>query len=88
MGIFTKRMNKTGAVAGMIVGISFTAAYIIFFRFIPDLDKPEYWLWGISPEGISTLGIAINFIVSTVVAAFTPPPPEEVQAMVEDIRVT
>ena len=88
MGIFTKRMNKTGAVAGMITGISFTAAYIIFFRFInPDLDKPEFWLWGISPEGIGTLGMVINFIVATVVSAFTPPPPEEVQAMVEEIRV-
>lgn len=88
MGIFTKRMNKTGAVAGMIVGISFTAAYIIFFRFInPELDKPENWLWGISPEGIGTLGMVINFIVATGVSAFTPPPPEEVQTMVAEIRV-
>ena len=88
MGIFTKRMNKTGAVAGMIVGITFTAAYIIFFRFInPDLDKPEFWLWGISPEGIGTLGMVLNFIVATVVSVFTSPPPEEVQALVEDIRV-
>lgn len=88
MGIFTKRMNKTGAVAGMIVGISFTAAYIIFFRFInPVLDTPEHWLWGISPEGIGTLGMVLNFIVATVVSAFTPPPPEEVQALVEEIRV-
>ena len=88
MGIFTKRMNKTGAVTGMIVGITFTAAYIIFFRFInPDLDKPEFWLWGISPEGIGTLGMVLNFIVATAVSAFTPPPPEEVQALVEDIRV-
>ena len=88
MGIFTKRMNKTGAVAGMIVGITFTAAYIIFFRFInPAIDNPEYWLWGISPEGIGTLGMVINFIVATVVSAFTPPPPDEVQALVEEIRV-
>lgn len=88
MGIFTKRMNKTGAVAGMIVGISFTAAYIIFFRFLkPGLDTPEHWLWGISPEGIGTLGMVLNFIVATVVSAFTPPPPEDVQALVEEIRV-
>lgn len=88
MGIFTKRMNKTGAVTGMIVGITFTAAYIIFFRFInPELDKPEYWLWGISPEGIGTLGMVLNFIIATVISAFTPPPPKEVQALVEDIRV-
>lgn len=88
MGIFTKRMNKTGAVTGMIVGITFTAAYIIFFRFInPDLDKPEFWLWGISPEGIGTVGMIINFIVATVVSISTSPPPEEVQTLVEEIRV-
>ncbi len=88
MGIFTKRMNKLGAVAGMIVGISFTAGYIIFFRFInPNLDTPEHWLWGISPEGIGTVGMIINFIVAAVVSAFTTPPPEDVQALVEEIRV-
>ncbi len=88
MGIFTKRMNKLGAVAGMIVGISFTAGYIIFFRFInPNLDTPEHWLWGISPEGIGTVGMIINFIVAAVVSASTTPPPDEVQALVEEIRV-
>ena len=88
MGIFTKRMNKLGAVAGMIVGISFTAGYIIFFRFInPNLDTPEHWLWGISPEGIGTVGMIINFIVADVVSGFTSPPPEEVHTLVEEIRV-
>lgn len=88
MGIFSKRMNKAGAVAGMIVGFTFTAAYIIFFKFIqPDLNTSEYWLWGISPEGIGTLGMVINFIVATVVSTFTSPPPEEVQGLVEEIRV-
>ncbi|MCE2401292.1 cation acetate symporter [Candidatus Poribacteria bacterium] len=88
MGIFSKRMNKAGAVAGMVVGITFTAAYIIFFKFIkPDLNTAEYWLWGISPEGIGTLGMVLNFIVAAVVSAFTPPPPEEVQVLVEDIRI-
>ena len=88
MGIFTKRMNKNGAVAGMIVGITLTAAYIIFFKFIrKDLDSAEFWLWGISPEGIGTIGMALNFIVATVVSVFTPPPPEEVQELVEEIRV-
>ena len=88
MGIFTKRMNKDGAVAGMIVGITFTAAYIIFFKFIrKDLDSPEFWLWGISPEGIGTIGMLLNFIVASVVSAFTPQPPDDVQALVEDIRV-
>ncbi|MDE0315468.1 MAG: cation acetate symporter [Candidatus Poribacteria bacterium] len=88
MGIFSKRMNKAGAVAGMIVGFTFTAAYIIFFKFIkPDLNTSEYWLWGISPEGIGTLGMVLNFIVSIAVSIFTPPPPEEVQVLVEEIRV-
>ena len=88
MGIFSKRMNKTGAVAGMIVGFTFTAAYIIFFKFIkPDLNMSQYWLWGISPEGIGTLGMVLNFIVALCVCAFTSPPPEEVQVLVEDIRV-
>lgn len=81
-------MNKAGAVCGMIVGITFTAAYIIFFKFIkPELNTPENWLWGISPEGIGTLGMVLNFIVSICVCALTPPPPEEVQVMIEEIRV-
>ena len=88
MGIFSKRMNKAGAVAGMIVGITFTATYIIYFKFInPDLNTSENWLWGISPEGIGTLGMALNFIVAIVVSAFTPPPPAEVQTLVDNIRV-
>ena len=88
MGIFSKRMNKEGAISGMIAGITFTAAYIIFFKFIsPELNTPDYWLWGISPEGIGTLGMVINFIVSLSVSARTSPPPDEVQALVDDIRV-
>ena len=88
MGIFSKRMNKAGAVAGMIVGISFTALYIIFFNYIrPDLNKPDNWFLGISPEGIGTVGMMLNFIVSICVSAMTPPPPDEVQNLVEEIRV-
>lgn len=88
MGIFSKRMNKAGAVAGMIVGISFTALYIIFFKFIrPELNVSDNWLLGISPEGIGTVGMMLNFIVSICVSAMTPPPPEEVQNLVEEIRV-
>ena len=72
----------------MIVGITFTAAYIIFFKFIsPELNKPDYWLLGISPEGIGTVGMVLNFIVSIVISSMTPPPPEEVQNLVEEIRV-
>ena len=88
MGIFSKRMNKEGAISGMIVGITFTAAYIIFFKFIsPELNTSDHWLWGISPEGIGTLGMVLNFIVSISVSAMTSPPPDEVQALVDDIRV-
>ena len=88
MGIFSKRMNTAGAVSGMIVGITFTAAYIIYFKFInPELNTSEHWVWGISPEGIGTVGMVLNFIVSISVAALTPPPPDEVQALVDDIRV-
>ena len=88
MGIFSKRMNKAGAVSGMIVGITFTAAYIVYFKFInPSQNTPAHWWWGISPEGIGTLGMVLNFIVSIVVSALTPPPPAEVQALVDDIRV-
>ena len=88
MGIFSKRMNKEGAISGMIVGITFTAAYIIFFKFIsPELNTPDHWLWGISPEGIGTVGMVLNFIVSLSVSALTAPPPDEVQALVDDIRI-
>ncbi len=88
MGIFSKRMNKAGAISGMIIGITFTATYIIYFKFInPAQNTPAHWWWGISPEGIGTLGMMMNFIVSIAVSALTPPPPVEVQALVDDIRV-
>ena len=87
MGIFWKRMNNVGAVSGMIVGITFTAGYIIFFKFIsPQLNAPDYWLFGISPEGIGTLGMVLNFLVSVPVSLLTSPPPSEVQALVDNIR--
>ena len=88
MGIFSKRMNKFGAVSGMIVGITFTAGYIIFFKFVrPELNMSGHWLLGISPEGIGMLGMILNFAVSITVSALTPPPPTEIQELVEDIRV-
>lgn len=87
MGIFSKKMNKEGAIAGMISGITFTAAYIIFFKFIsPELNTPEYWLLGISPEGIGIIGMLINFIFAAVVMKFTAQTPLEIQQMVEGIR--
>lgn len=88
LGIFWKRMNKYGAISGMITGIGFTAAYIIFFKFVsPELNSEEHWFLGISPEGIGTLGMFINVVVSVVVSLVTPEPPEEIQQFVENIRV-
>ena len=87
MGIFWKRMNNVGAISGMIVGISFTAGYIIFFKFIaPELNTPAHWLLGISPEGIGTLGMVLNFLVSVPVSLLTAPPPPDVQELVDNIR--
>jgi cation/acetate symporter len=86
-GIFDKRMNKEGAISGMIVGLVFTTAYIIYFK--PQLGGPGtpegYW-FGISPEGIGTLGMLLNFLVAIVVSRLTPPPPKDVQEMTESIR--
>ncbi len=88
MGIFQKKMNREGAVTGMVVGIIFTAAYIIYFKFVaPEKNTAEHWLWGISPEGIGTVGMVLNFIVAQLIARFTPEPPAEVQEEVEHIRV-
>lgn len=85
LGIFSKRMNMQGAISGMLSGLIFTGAYIIYFKY--GSGKPENYWFGISPEGIGTLGMLLNFVVALTVAAFTPAPPEKVQEMVEDIRV-
>ncbi|NNE94262.1 MAG: cation acetate symporter [Verrucomicrobiales bacterium] len=88
LGIFSKRMNKYGAITGMVIGIVFTAAYIIYFKFInPDANSKENWFLGISPEGIGTVGMMINFAVAFVISAFTPKPPQDVVDMVENIRL-
>lgn len=88
LGIFWKRMNREGAIAGMLSGLLFTAAYIVYFKFIqPDANQPENWWFGISPEGIGTLGMLINFFVSTLVSLVTPAPPESIRQLVENIRV-
>ncbi|GCD77569.1 sodium/solute symporter [Thermaurantimonas aggregans] len=88
MGIFSKRMNKEGAIAGMISGLVFTLSYIVYFKFInPEANTPDNWLFGISPEGIGTLGMVMNFLVAFVVSKFTPAPPLHIQELVEDIRI-
>jgi cation/acetate symporter len=88
MGIFYKRMNKEGAIAGMAAGIIFTASYIIYFTFLnPDLNSAEHWWFGISPEGIGTLGMLLNFVVAIAVSRFTAEPPKAILDLVEEIRV-
>jgi len=94
LGIFYKRMNKEGAIAGMVVGLLFMSYYILKFKFgIFDGGRgavaslQEDWWFGISPEGFGSVAMAINFIVSLVISRFTPAPPQEVQDIVEDIRV-
>ncbi|MDG1405072.1 MAG: cation acetate symporter, partial [Planctomycetota bacterium] len=87
MGIFSKRMNRLGAISGMVAGISFTAGYILWFKFIsPESSTPEHWWFGISPEGIGTLGMLLNFLVAGAIHRFAPAPSPETQRMVEAIR--
>jgi len=85
MGIFSKRVNKAGAITGMVLGITFTLGYIIYFQFLGG-TKDQYFL-GISPEGIGFVGMLINFATTFIVSALTPAPPQEVQNMVESIRI-
>lgn len=85
MGIFYKRMNKEGAIAGMLSGLVFTFSYIVYFVFMGG-DKADY-LWGIAPTGIGTIGMILHFIVAFIVSSITPPPPEHIQHLVENIRI-
>ena len=87
MGIFSKRMNKEGAIAGMVAGLAFTTIYIIYFKFVnPAGNIPDNWLFGISPEGIGMLGMVINFAVAAMVCKVTAATPQNVVDMVESIR--
>ena len=85
MGIFYKRMNKEGAISGMLVGLFFTFFYIVYFVFMGG-DKAN-WLFGIAPSGIGAVGMVLHFIVAYVVSQMTPPPPDEIQEIVENIRI-
>ena len=87
LGIFSKRLNKEGAITGMLVGLIFTASYIIYFKFMsPELNTSENWFFSISPEGIGFVGMLLNISVSLVVSSLSSPPPKEVSLMVEGIR--
>ncbi|MDH3303812.1 MAG: cation acetate symporter [Gammaproteobacteria bacterium] len=95
LGIFSKRVNREGAVAGMLTGLLFTYGYIEYFKglFLKWAGAPwgdnvaQHWLFGISPEGIGVIGMCLNFVVAVVVSSLTRPPPEHIQHMVEHIRV-
>ena len=91
LGIFSTRMNKEGAIAGMLTGLAFTLGYIVIFKglFVPPLAEnvPENWLFGISPEGIGAIGMLLNFGVAFMVSAIKPAPPQDVVDMVRAIRV-
>ncbi len=88
LGIFDKRMNLQGAISGMILGISLTAGYIIYFKFIqPELNTSENWFLGISPEGFGFIGMLANLGTALIISRLTAKPPKRVQELVEDIRV-
>ncbi len=88
LGIFWQRMNREGAITGMLVGLAFTASYIIYFKFQhPELNTAANWWFGISPEGIGTLGMLLNFAVAIPVSLMTPAPPAHIRQLVADIRM-
>jgi cation/acetate symporter len=87
LGIFSKRTTREGAILGMVTGITFTAAYIVWFKLLhPELGADAWW-FGISPEGIGTVGMLLNFAVMMTVSRFTPAPPANVQRLVDRVRV-
>lgn len=94
MGIFVKRINRAGAIAGMLSGLGATLVYIFWYKgwfFFPGTEMmantPANWVLGISPEAFGAVGALINFTVAWVVSNATEEPPEHIQHMVEDIRI-
>ena len=94
MGIFNKNMDNIGAIVGMLTGLLSTLIYIFWFKgwfFIPGTEMaantPDNWFLGISPEAFGAVGAMLNFASAYVVSKITPPPPEHIQHLVEDIRV-
>ena len=94
MGIFNKKMNKEGAIAGMIAGIGITLLYVFQHKGIMFIastsflgDMPANWFFGIEPNAFGAIGAVVNFTVATVVSRVTAEPPEEIQDLVDHIRV-
>jgi cation/acetate symporter len=89
LGIFDKRMNKEGAISGMIIGLSLMFYYMAKYKlgWIGDMPPASEWWFGISPEGFGTVAMVVNFVVSIVVSRVTPAPPLHVQEIVEHIRI-
>ena len=91
MGIFSKRMNREGAIAGMVSGLAITCYYIARFKLgwigSPESSTSNDWWWGISPEGFGTIGMMVNFLVAMVISRFYKAPPTEVKDLVESIRI-
>jgi cation/acetate symporter len=87
LGIFWRRATREGAIAGMLAGIGVTALYVTWFGLLrPDLNRPEHWLLGISPEGFGAVGALVNAAVLVGVSLLTPAPPEAVQKLVASLR--
>jgi cation/acetate symporter len=90
MGIFSKSMNRGGAIFGMLSGLIFTLTYIVYFKrdVLLGMEKvpDSAWFLGISPEGIGVIGMLINFVVAFIVMKMTAPCPDHIQHLVEDIR--
>jgi len=87
LGIFTKWITKEGAISGMLAGLIFTASYITWFKFInTEFNNPEYWLFGISPEGIGLLGMVLNFSFACIVSMYSTKVPKQINALVDNLR--
>ena len=94
LGIFYKRMNKEGAIAGMVAGLGVTLLYVFQHKGIMFIastsymgDMPQNWFMGIEPNAFGAVGAMFNFAVALIVSKLTAPPPEHIQHLVEDIRV-
>ena len=87
MGIFYKRLNKEGAIAGMISGLIVTTAYIIYFKFLnTHLNISDNWFMGVSPEGFGFIGMLINFTIAIIISSFYKKPPNHIYDMIDNIR--